>query len=505
MAQNMLRLNLIFLFAMRRKNMKLSEVVRGIDILGRYGNMEVDIKDVVYDSRKVSPGCLFICITGFKVDGHKYIEDAVKKGAVAAMIEKDVEVEGITVIKVADTRKSMPMIGSNYYMHPTDTLKLIGVTGTNGKTTTTYLIKSILEQAHKKASTIGTISIKIGNEEVASSRTTPESVDLQQLFREMLNKDMEYTVMEVSSHALDLGRVDNCRFRIGIFSNLTQDHLDYHKNFDNYREAKKQLFYKTTHANIINIDDMHGRIIADDIKDLKTTLITYGIDHNADIMAKNIEIDAKGIKFTLATPKYCIDIQNKTPGRFSVYNCLAAAAAAYAEGIDKDIIREGLYNLSKVPGRAEVVNIDKPYTVIIDYAHSPDSLENILKSVRQYAKGKIITVFGCGGDREKEKRPIMGEVAGKLSDYCVVTSDNPRSEEPESIINQIEQGISSTNCDYICIENRRDAIKYALTIARNDDIVLLAGKGHETYQVLKDGTIHFDEREVIRELIREEV
>ncbi|MDF2533395.1 MAG: UDP-N-acetylmuramoylalanyl-D-glutamate--2,6-diaminopimelate ligase, partial [Clostridia bacterium] len=244
---------------------------------------------------------------------------------------------------------------------------------------------------------------------------------------------------------------------------------------------------------------------ANDIKDLKTTLITYGIDHNADIMAKNIEIDAKGIKFTLATPKYSIDIQNKTPGRFSVYNCLAAAAAAYAEGIDKDTIREGLYNLSKVPGRAEVVNIDKPYTVIIDYAHSPDSLENILKSVRQYAKGNIITVFGCGGDREKEKRPIMGEVAGKLSDYCVVTSDNPRSEEPESIINQIEQGISSTNCDYICIENRRDAIKYALTIARNDDIVLLAGKGHETYQVLKDGTIHFDEREVIRELIREEV
>jgi UDP-N-acetylmuramoyl-L-alanyl-D-glutamate--2,6-diaminopimelate ligase len=490
---------------MRRKNMKLSEVVRGIDIIDRYGNMEVDINDIVYDSRKVSPGCVFICITGFKQDGHKYLEDAIKKGAVAAIIERDVEVTGITLIKVADTRKSMPIIGSNFYMHPTETLKLIGITGTNGKTTTTYLIKSILDQAKKETSTIGTISIRIGKVEVPSSRTTPESIDLQQLFKEMLDKHMEYSVMEVSSHALDLGRVDNCSFRIGIFTNLTQDHLDYHKNFDNYRDAKKKLFYKTTHVNIINIDDKHGRIIADEIKSLKTELLTYGIDNNADIMAKNIEIDVKGIKFTLVTPKYSIDIQNNTPGIFSVYNCMAAAAVGYAEGIDKEIIKVGLYNLDNVPGRSEVLNIDKPYAVIIDYAHSPDALENILNAVRQYTKGKIITVFGCGGDREIEKRPIMGAVAGRLSDYCVITSDNPRSEEPNSIIKQVEQGISSTNCDYICIENRREAIKYALTIAKKDDVVLLAGKGHETYQELKNGTIDFDEREVIRELIREEV
>jgi UDP-N-acetylmuramoyl-L-alanyl-D-glutamate--2,6-diaminopimelate ligase len=490
---------------MRRKNMKLSEVVRGIDMIDRYGNMEVDINDIVYDSRKVSPGCLFICITGFKQDGHKYLEDAIKKGALAAIIEKDVEVTGITLIKVADTRKSMPIIGSNFYRHPTETLKLIGITGTNGKTTTTYLIKSILDQAKKETSTIGTISIRIGKVEVPSSRTTPESIDLQQLFKEMLDKHMEYSVMEVSSHALDLGRVDNCSFRIGIFTNLTQDHLDYHKNFDNYRDAKKKLFYKTTHTNIINIDDKHGRIIADEIKSLKTELLTYGIDNNADIMAKNIEIDVKGIKFTLVTPKYSIDIQNNTPGIFSVYNCMAAAAVGYAEGIDKEIIKVGLYNLDNVPGRSEVLNIDKPYAVIIDYAHSPDALENILNAVRQYTKGKIITVFGCGGDREIEKRPIMGAVAGRLSDYCVITSDNPRSEEPNSIIKQVEQGISSTNCDYICIENRREAIKYALTIAKKDDVVLLAGKGHETYQELKNGTIDFDEREVIRELIREEV
>lgn len=485
--------------------MKLADVIRGVDIMERYGSDSVDIKNIAYNSKNVSPGSLFICVTGFKVDGHTYINEAISKGAVAILVEKDVEAKGVTVIKVKDTRRTMPYVASNFYGNPTQKLKLIGITGTNGKTTTTYLINSILEHAKKHASILGTISIKIGKEEIASSRTTPESLDLQQLFREMLDRGMEYTVMEVSSHALDLGRVDGCSFQVGIFTNLTQDHMDYHKNFENYREAKKKLFYKTSRANIINIDDNHGRIIAEEIKDLKTPLITYGIDNKADITAKNIAIDARGIKFTLVTPKYSIDIQNRIPGRFSVYNCLAAASLAYVEGIDKEIIKEGLYNIDNVPGRSEVVDIDKSYTVVIDYAHSPDSVENILKSIRQYAKGKIITVFGCGGDRDKEKRPLMGEAAGKLSDFCVITSDNPRSEEPMSIINQVEEGIRNTDCNYICIENRRDAIKYALSIAKPDDVVLLAGKGHETYQVLKDGTIPFDEKEIVRELIREEV
>ncbi len=485
--------------------MRLAEVIKGVDIKGRYGSLEVDITDVVYDSRKISPGCLFICIPGFKVDGHRFIHDAIKNGAAAAIVENDVEVEGITVVKVGDSRKTMPLLGSNFYDNPTEKLKLIGITGTNGKTTTTYLIESILAHAKKKTSVIGTISIKIGKDKVDSSRTTPESVDLQRLFKEMVDKKIEYSIMEVSSHALDLGRADHCSFRIGIFSNLTQDHLDYHKNFENYREAKKKLFYKTTVANIINIDDPHGRIIAEEIKDLKTPLMTYGIDSKADIMAKDIEITARGVRFTLVTPQYSIEIKNSIPGRFSVYNCLAAASAAYAEGIDKHAIKEGIGKLGNVPGRSEVVDIDKPYTVIIDYAHSPDGLVNILNSIRQYAKGRIITVFGCGGDRETEKRPIMGEAAGRLSDYCIITSDNPRSEEPLSIIKQVEDGIKRTDCDYICIESRRDAIKYALTVAKQHDIVLLAGKGHETYQILKDGTIPFDEREIISELIREEI
>ncbi|HOE57215.1 MAG TPA: UDP-N-acetylmuramoyl-L-alanyl-D-glutamate--2,6-diaminopimelate ligase, partial [Bacillota bacterium] len=291
----------------------------------------------------------------------------------------------------------------------------------------------------------------------------------------------------------------------GVFTNLTQDHLDFHKTILNYMNAKKKLFYMTKGTNIVNIDDEHGRMIAEEIKKLETPLITYGIDNKADIMAKNIDITSKGVKFTFVTPEYETELYIRIPGKFSVYNALAAASAAYAEGIRKEVIKEGLSKAGVVPGRSEIVKTDTPYTVIIDYAHTPDGLRNILASVKQYAKGRIITLFGCGGDRDKEKRPIMGNVAGEMSDYCVITSDNPRSEEPIDIIRQAEVGIKSTGCDYICIENRRDAIKFALSMAKPDDIVLLAGKGHETYQVLKDRTIPFDEREIVEELLREEV
>lgn len=485
--------------------MRLNDVLREVDIIERYGPMDIDINNIAYDSRKICPGSLFICISGYKTDGHRYIKEAVAKGAAAVMVEKEVDVLGIPVFAVKDTRKAMAIVARNFFKNPTGELKLIGITGTNGKTTTTYLINGILEEARRKSCTIGTIAIKVGKEEVPSSRTTPESLDLQQIFRQLADKGAEYAVMEVSSHALDLGRVDYCSFRIGIFTNLTQDHLDFHKSFENYREAKKKLFYKTTHINIINIDDAHGRIIAEEIRRHKVTLLTYGIDNAADIFAKNIQMDDKGVKFTLVTPKYEIEIANSIPGKFSVYNCLAAAAAAYVEGIDKRVIQAGIGRLKNVPGRSEVLDIDLPCTVVIDYAHSPDSLENILKAVRQYAKRNIITVFGCGGDREQEKRPIMGEIAGRMSDYCVITSDNPRSEDPQMIIKQVESGIRKTACNYICIENRKDAIKFALTIAKQNDIVLLAGKGHETYQVLKEGTIHFDEREIVRELVREEI
>lgn len=485
--------------------MKLNLLLKGVQTQAVSGSSDIEITGVTYDSRKVSKDNLFICISGFSADGHKFINDARERGAIAVLVEKDVDFEDLTVVKVASTREAMPVLSANFFGHPTEQLKLIGITGTNGKTTTTYLIKSIFETAQKRTGLLGTISTQIGDKIYVSSRTTPESLDLQSLFREMADMRMDYAVMEVSSHSLELGRVEGCKFSIGIFSNLTQDHLDFHKTIENYREAKKKLFYKTADANIINIDDVHGRLIAEEIRSFKTPLITFGIDNAADIMARDIRIDSKGVSFILATPLYETELRIKIPGKFNVYNALAAASAAYAAGIDKETIRMGLYRVNSVPGRSEIVDTNTPYTVIIDYAHTPDGLENILKTVNQYAKGRIITVFGCGGDRDKEKRPIMGAIAGELSDYVVITSDNPRSEEPMEIIKQIESGIKSTDCDYICIENRRDAIKYAMTTAKPEDIVLIAGKGHETYQVLKDRTIPFDEREIVQALLREEI
>ena len=485
--------------------MKLSDLLNDIEVLDLCGSVDTEISGIMYDSRNVKKDSLFVCISGFGADRHDFIEDAIERGAAAVIVERDVPLDGVVKVRVKNARAVLPKLAAKFYSYPTKDMRLIGITGTNGKTTTTYLIKAILEADKKKAGLLGTISIKIGDKTLNSKSTTPESLDLQSLFREMANLKIDYAVMEVSSHSLELGRVDECRFQTGVFTNLTQDHLDFHKTLENYRNAKKKLFYYTHNANIINIDDEHGRVIAEEVDTLKTKLITYGIDRKADIMAKNLDISAKGAKFTLITPTYEMEIETKIPGKFSVYNALAAASAAYSEGIGKEAIKEGLRASGGVPGRSEVVDIEKPYTVIIDYAHTPDGLENILNSIRQYAKGRIISLFGCGGDRDSGKRAIMGEAAGKLSDFCIITSDNPRTENPMHIISQIEEGIKNTTCKYICLENRREAIAYALSIAEKDDIILLAGKGHETYQVLSDKTIPFDEREIVLELLSETV
>ncbi|MDD4503637.1 MAG: UDP-N-acetylmuramoyl-L-alanyl-D-glutamate--2,6-diaminopimelate ligase [Clostridiaceae bacterium] len=485
--------------------MKLQELLRGVDTVSSNGELDVEINGIVYDSRKTKKGNLFICVSGYARDGHSYINDALQKGAAAFIVEKDVDVKGAAVVRVQSSRTAMPLLASNFYGNPAQKLRLIGITGTNGKTTTTYLIKSIMETNKQKIGLLGTISTQIGDKIFVSSRTTPEALDLQCLFREMADSNIDYAVMEVSSHSLELGRVDGCNFKIGVFTNLTQDHLDFHKTIENYRNAKKKLFHMTNGANIINIDDEHGGIIAAEVKKLGIPLVTYGIDNKADIMAKNIDITSRGVGFTIVTPEYEAKLSIRIPGKFSVYNALAAASVAYVEGISREVIREGLNRVDNVPGRSEILKTGTLYTVIVDYAHTPDGLQNILASVKQYAKGRVITLFGCGGDRDREKRPMMGNIAGKMSDYCIITSDNPRSEEPMDIIRQIEAGIKSTGCDYICIENRRDAIKYALSMAKPDDIILLAGKGHETYQVLKDRTIPFDERDIVEELLREEV
>jgi UDP-N-acetylmuramoyl-L-alanyl-D-glutamate--2,6-diaminopimelate ligase len=483
----------------------LRMLIEGISFLDISGSLDIEIEGIAYDSRMVLKNYLFVSMGGYATDGHFYIGEAISRGAAAVIVEKDFVAENTTVIWVKNSRKILPIISSRFYNNPTNVLKLIGITGTNGKTTTAYLIKSILESWNKRVGLIGTIAVEIGAKKIDSMRTTPESLDLHKMFMEMVDEGLSYVIMEVSSHSLIQKRVEGCNFHIGAFTNLSQDHLDFHKDMESYRKAKEKLFYMTKYANVINCDDKEGRKIIHSIKNIKTPLITVGIDNKADVMAKNIEINDEGVSFTLVNPDYTIPIRSKIPGRFSVYNCLVAAAVAYVEGVDKKAVCDGIESLKSVAGRVEVVNINTPYKVIIDYAHTPDGLENILVSIRNYAEGKIITVFGCGGDRDKGKRSIMGKIAGTYSDFCILTSDNPRSEEPYSIIRQIEKGIVNTGCSYICIENRKDAIREAMKIAKKGDIILLAGKGHERNQELSDKIIDFDEREIVKMILKEDL
>ncbi|SHH12433.1 UDP-N-acetylmuramoyl-L-alanyl-D-glutamate--2,6-diaminopimelate ligase [Tepidibacter thalassicus] len=484
--------------------MKLKDIIKGLDILNIKGDIDLNIEDIHYDSRKVSENSLFICVKGFNLDGHKFIQDALDKGSKAFIVEDDVYIDGYTFVKVKNTRKAMAKISSNFFANPTKHLNLIGVTGTNGKTTITYLLKDVLEYNNEKVGLIGTIKNIIGKREIISSRTTPESIELQKYFREMLENGNNYCVMEVSSHSLELNRVDNCEFKIGIFTNLTEEHLDFHKNLDEYRMAKEKLFYKTTVGNLINIDDIYGKKIYNSIKNLEVPVLTYGIEGDADIKAENVKIYSTGVEYKLITPKYELDVYVPISGRFTVYNSLAVIGACYLMDIPKEAILEGLKNTKGVPGRFESVNSSKGFSVIIDYAHTPDAIENILKTAREFVKGKIITVFGCGGDRDKTKRPLMGSISQKYSDLTIVTSDNPRTEDPVKIIEDILRGIDDSKQDYEVIIDRREAINNAINRAESGDIVIIAGKGHENYQIIGREKIHFDDKEVVIEILGEE-
>lgn len=476
--------------------MLLSQVLAGIKATWNK-KMDVEIKSVAYNSQKVKEGSLFVCIKGFATDGHRYIVDALSRGAVAVVLEDDADTAGAVKIKVDDSRKALAEIGANWFSHPQDKLKIIGVTGTNGKTTVTSLIKQILEFTGKKVGLIGTNGNMIGDRLLPSERTTPESFELQELFSNMVESGVEYVVMEVSSHSLVLSRVFGIEFEVGIFTNLTQDHLDFHTTMDNYFEAKNMLFSMCKTA-VINVDDSYGAKIADQAK---CTKMTYAIDNKADFMAENLRISARGILFDLLNKDVKYAARLGIPGRFSVYNAMAALVSCIGLGIDAEEALTALTVAQGVKGRAETVYTDTDYTVIIDYAHTPDGLENIISTVSEFAQGRVITLFGCGGDRDNTKRPIMGEIAGKLSDYCIITSDNPRTEDPALIIRQIEEGIKKTDCEYVTILNRREAISYALSIGEKGDCIILAGKGHETYQIIGKEKIDFDERDVIKEIL----
>lgn len=481
--------------------MKLLDLCEQLEIVNGSENLDIEIEGIRCDSRAVKPGDVFVCIEGFATDGHRYIMDAVEHGAKALIVQKEAETYGVPAITVKNTRRALAAMAHRFYDEPSRKFRLIGVTGTNGKTTVTHLLKHVLESVGRKVGLIGTNCNMIGDEVLSAHRTTPESIELVQLFHEMNQAGVTDVVMEVSSHALALDRVAGCDFDLAVFTNLTQDHLDFHENMEAYRDAKGKLFTMAKKA-VINTDDEAGRYLFDP---LKTKKMSFAIDSDADIRARQVTITEKGVCFMiecdedmiLSDTLFCLGI----PGKFSVYNALAVIAACRMLEVRTTDIAKALKSACGVDGRAEVIETGRDFSVMIDYAHTPDGLENILKTVRGFAKGRVVTVFGCGGDRDKTKRPIMGKMAGNLSDYCVITSDNPRTEDPGAILLDIEKGMEETNCPYIVIENRKEAIKYALNFAQEGDVVLLAGKGHETYQILKDRTIEFDEKKIVRELL----
>ena len=473
--------------------MKLSELLKNIEVKNAYTDREV--VEVTADSRQVKEGYLFVCIKGATFDGHSAAAEMLEKGAVAVVAERDLGLDAQIIVD--STRDAYSAICANFFGNPADSLKLIGLTGTNGKTTTTFLIKQILENVGKKVGLVGTVQNMVGDEIYPAHYTTPDPHELQSLFRKMVDADCEYCVMEVSSQALAQGRVAGIRFLLGVFTNLTQDHLDYHKTWENYFNAKRMLFESCDIA-LTNVDDENGLKI---VEGLPCQVKTYGVKNlNSDFTARNVVFSPSGVKYELVCDRIGT-VKCPIPGRFSVYNSLCAASVALTLGFELEAVIGAIAKSNGVKGRIEVVPTDTDYTVIIDYAHSPDGLENIISSLKEIARGRGVTLFGCGGDRDRTKRPKMGRIAAELSDFCVVTSDNPRSEDAEKIIDDILEGMKDTKTPYEVVVNRKDAIQWAMDNAQPDDIILLAGKGHETYQILPTGTIHFDEREVVAEVL----
>ena len=482
--------------------MKLIDLLSGVNYEVLEGKLDKEINHIQYDSRKVTEGDLFVCLKGFEVDGHNYAKNAIEAGAKVILCEKKIDIDtkdkDITVILVKEGRKALAIMSANYYDHPAKKIKLIGVTGTNGKTTSVYLLKSILEKAGKKVGLVGTIANYIGNRKIEADHTTPESLELQKLFKEMVEENCDYCVMETSSHSLDLDRVYGCEYEVGIFTNLTRDHLDFHKTFDNYYKAKFKLFERSK-ASVINIDDDYGYRVYKDVEKLGNRLIkTYSLKNDSDYKAENVELKEGDIHFAVNGCNF----NSPLPGEYNVYNALGVIAACNILDINNEAIQEGILN-TVVPGRCERIGYkyDIPFDIVIDFAHTPDGLKNILETLKPFAQNRLIAVYGSGGDRDKVKRAELGRVGTELADYVIVTSDNPRNEKPMEVIREILAGISKTN--YTAIENRVEAIKMAIDMAEEGDVIVLAGKGHETYQITNNGKIHFDEREIVDEILKD--
>lgn len=486
--------------------MKLEKLLNELKIIEIRNNQpDCDIKKICYNSRAAVPGSLFVAIPGYVTDGHQYIDKAIDQGAVAVVHQDDLADYHAEVcyIKVADSRHALGILGSCFYGKPSESMVVTGITGTNGKTSLTYMLKHIFETQGKKCGLIGTIHNLIGDQVVDNrGRTTPESLEVQEIIKEMQDGGCSHLFMEVSSHGLALDRVNGVDFDYGIFTNLTQDHLDYHKTFENYFDAKAKLFFQVKKANIINGDDPWGRKLCEILAERSSVpVITYGLNSGHDYLARDLAFGSKGTEFTLVTADAEERLFLNIPGEFMVYNAIAAIIAAVAEGVPMTVIREALATMPGVEGRMEILKVDAPFDVIIDYAHSPDSLEKLLQSVRKIFTGQIVLVFGCNGDRDKEKRPIMGRIAGANADMVVVTSDNPASENPMDIINAVVAGVREKTNQVATVELRHEGIYYGATLCRPGDVLVLAGKGHEKQEIMKDETLYYNEWDTAREAI----
>ena len=490
----------------------LKDIISTLDVQQVQGNQNVSIQDITADSRAVKPNSLFIALDGATVDGHNYIDKAVAAGAVAVIVSKPVTVpDDVCVITVSDTRQAMMVCVPYFFDYPANRMRMVGVTGTNGKTTTTHMIRHILKAQGHKVGVIGTVHIMIGDTSYPIHNTTPDVVDLQHILHQMVQENVEYCVMEVSSHALALGRVSGVEFDTAVFTNLTQDHLDFHKTFENYLAAKCKLFEQVSAPNqvkdnkgaVINIDDSYGHRVME-----KTTAptITYSTLGKGTLNASDVHMSTKNSQYTVNYKGESYPVSMNTTGLFNVYNTLAAIGACLQEGISMEAIDTALKTFSSVPGRFELIEEGQDFAVVVDYAHTPDGLQNILETAKAIKENRIIIVFGCGGDRDATKRPIMGRIAAEYGDKIYVTSDNPRTEDPVQIVKDVEVGVKEALRDgtsYEVIVDRREAINHAIHDAKAGDIVIIAGKGHENYQILKNETIHFDDREEARKALKE--
>ena len=459
------------------------------DVLGR---APVEIADLAYDARAAGPGTLFFCVPGTRADGHEFAADAVANGAVALVVERPLELD-VPQLVVPSARTAMAVAADEFFGRPTEELQVAGVTGTNGKTTTAFLLYAILAAAGRRPGLLGTIESRVGGERRPAIRTTPEAIDLQRDFREMLDAGDKSAAVEATSHGSALGRLDHVRFGALVFTNLTQDHLDFHGTLEEYFEAKRRLFTETRPPAAVNVGDEHGRLLAEELRG-QNALLTFGLTDDADLRADDLELGPRGARFRADG----IELETRLRGRFNVENVLGAVAAARLLEIPDDAIAYGVRELRGVPGRFEAVDEGQPFAVLVDYAHTPDSLENVLRTARDLAQNRVICVFGCGGDRDRGKRPLMGRIASELADVAIVTSDNPRSEEPEAIIAEILTGAGDAEVE----PDRREAIARAIGEAAEGDVVVIAGKGHEQGQQFADSTIPFDDREVAREALR---